>query len=226
LPLPGVAGKNWEPFPDFLLLQGNAGYFFTKNTTKLKENTMKKMLKLISTALSLNLLVGLGTASTAYAQGEIASGTISGAGSGPYVYGLTFRDGSGATSTIGSVWYSWVPGFFYLPGTPTSASAPAGWTANISSDSVQYTANSPANYIQPGQSLSGFGYQAAFSPSQLAAAPNSGESVAYSGGLFSDGGDTFTVQAVPEPSAMAFVGTSVLGLALAGRRKLRKWAAA
>ena len=186
---------------------------------------MKKMLKLISTGLCLSLLVGLGTASTAYAQGEIASGTIGGAGSGPFVYSLTFSDGASATTTIGSVWYSWVPGFFFLPGTPTSASAPAGWTANISSDSVQYIANSPANYIQPGQSLSGFGYQAAFSPAQLAAAPNSGESVAYSAGLFSDGGDTFTVQVVPEPSAMAFLGASVLGLALAGRRKVQKPAA-
>jgi hypothetical protein len=212
-------------FSGFAPLKTERGIFFTKNTNKLKENTMKKMLKLISTGLCLSLLVGLGTASTAYAQGEIASGTISGAGSGPYVYSLAFSDGASATTTIGSVWYSWVPGFFFLPGTPTGASAPAGWTANISSDSVQYIANSPANYIQPGQSLSGFGYQAAFSPAQLAAAPNSGESVAYSGGLFSDGGDTFTVQVVPEPSVMAFLGASVLGLALVGRRKVQKPAA-
>lgn len=185
---------------------------------------MKMMCNLISTKLSLTLLIALGTASAAIAQGEIASGTISGSGSGPYLYGLTFSDGAGATSPIGSVWYSWVPGFFYLPGTPTSASAPTGWTATISGNSIQYTANAPADYIQPGQTLSGFDYQATFSPSQLTAAPNSGESVAYSAGLFSDGGDTFTVQMVPEPSAMAFWEAGILGLALVGWRKLRKLA--
>ena len=135
-----------------------------------------------------------------HGQGQIASGTIGSSGSGPYSYSLTFTDAGGATSPVGSVWYAWVPGAFYLPSSPTSVSAPAGWTATISGNSVQYVASSAANYIQPGQSLSGFGYQATFSPAQLAAAPNSGVSVAYSGGLFSDAGNTFTVQNVPEPS--------------------------
>ena len=146
-------------------------------------------MKRIRTKLILGILLALGTASAAFAQGEIASGTISGAGSGPFSYSLSFSDGAGATSPIGSVWYSWIPGFFYLPSSPTSASAPTGWTANISGNSVQYTANAPADYIQPGQSLSGFGYQATFSPAQLAAAPNSGDSFAYSAGLFSDNGE-------------------------------------
>jgi hypothetical protein len=185
---------------------------------------MKMMFKLFSTKLSLTLLIALGTASATFAQGQIASGTISGAGSGPFSYNLTFSDGASATSPIGSVWYSWVPGFFYLPSTPTGASAPSGWTAAIFSNSIQFTANSPANDIQPGNSLSGFSYQATFSPAQLAAAPNSGVSVAYSAGLFSDGGDTFTVQAVPEPSSLGFLGVGVLGLALASGRKLRKLA--
>ena len=137
--------------------------------------------------------------SPAHAQGEIASGTIIGSGSGPYSYSLSFSDAPGATSPIGSVWYAWVPGSFFLPGAPTSVSAPAGWSATISGNSVQYVASSSANFIAPGASLSGFGYQANFSPAQLAAAPNSGESVAYSAGLFSDGGYTFVVQVVPEP---------------------------
>ena len=79
-----------------------------------------------------------------HAQGQIASGTSSGSGSGPYVYDLTFSDAANATSPIGSVWYSWIPGNFDLPGTPTSASAPAGWTATISGHSVQFVANSSA----------------------------------------------------------------------------------
>lgn len=183
---------------------------------------MKTTFKLISNKMCLTLLAILGTASAAFAQGQIASGTIIGAGSGPFSYSLTFSDGASATSPIGSVWYSWIPGFFYLPSSPTGASAPTGWTATVSGNSVQYVASSSLYDIQPGQSLSGFGYTATFSPAQLAAAPNSGESVAYAAGLFSDAGDTFNVQAVPEPSSMSFLGAGLLALAFAGRRNLRK----
>ena len=152
----------------------------------------------------LGLMLVLGTAVSVHAQGQLASGTVSASGSGPYVYNLTFSDAAGATSPIGSVWYAWVPGVFYLPGTPTSASAPAGWTATVSANSVQYVAN-PGNDIAAGQTLSGFSYTATFTPAQLAAAPNSGRSVAYSGGLFSDAGNTFNVVTVPEPSALALL---------------------
>jgi len=181
----------------------------------------------VSTRAAASLLLGfvltVGTA-TVHAQGQIASGTILGSGSGPYSYNLSFADAAGATSPIGSVWYAWIPGSFYLPGTPTSAFAPAGWTASVSGASVQFVANSPANDIAPGGSLSGFGYQATFSPTQLAAAPNSGKSDAYSGGLFSDGGNIFivqTAQPTPEPSGaiLLLVGATLLGLW--GRRQLR-----
>jgi hypothetical protein len=172
----------------------------------------------------LTLIIAAGAATLALGQGEIASGTISGSGTGPYNYSLILMDAAGATSPIGSVWYSWIPGQFFLPGTPTSASAPTGWTATISGDSIQFVANSAGFDILAGQSLSGFGYQAAFSPAQLAAAPNSGESVAYSAGLFSDGnglnGDTFTVTAAPEPSTLALLVGVGAGLCLLGRRKL------
>jgi len=162
-----------------------------------------------SKALLYGVLLALVAATSAnvLAQGEIASGTVSASGSGPYTYNLTFSDAAGALSPVGSVWYGWVPGQFYLPGVPTTASAPSGWTANISGMSVQFTANAATNDIPAGGSLSGFSYQASFSPAQLAAAANSGKSVGYSGGLFSDGGYTFTVQIVqaPEPSAAALL---------------------
>src|ERR1035438_7414394 len=101
----------------------------------------------------LGLMLAVGTATTVLAQGQIASGTISGTGSGPYTYNLSFSDAAGSLSPVGSVWYGWVPGFFYLPGVPTSASAPSGWSESIQGDSIQFTANSPASYIAPGSSL-------------------------------------------------------------------------
>jgi hypothetical protein len=114
-----------------------------------------------------------------------------------------------------------VPGGFFLPSTPSTASAPTGWTANISGSSIQFVASSVTYDIQPGQTLSGFSYEANFSPAQLEAAPNSGESVAYSGGLFSDSGNMFVVQAsaVPEPSPFILVGC---GLCLLCWRRVRE----
>jgi hypothetical protein len=162
----------------------------------------------------ISLMLAGATTGSVQAQGEMASGTLAATGSGPYAYDLTFSDAAGASSPIGSIWYAWVPGSFYLPGTPTSAAAPAGWTATISGHSVQYIASSAADYIQPGASLSGFSYQALFSPAELAAAPNSGVSVAYSGGLFSDAGNTFTVTMVPEPSAGRLLMLGSVALAL------------
>jgi hypothetical protein len=171
----------------------------------------------------LGLMLAIGTALSVHGQGQIASGTISGSGSGPsYTYSLSFSDAPSSTSPIGSVWYAWVPGSFYLPGTPASASAPAGWTATVDANSVRFVVNSAANDIAAGSTLSGFDYQASFSPAELAAAANSGLSVAYSGGLFSDAGNLFTVQpvTVPEPSTLTLLVCGATGLYLIVRRRL------
>jgi len=170
--------------------------------SKLKNNGNIMNNSFIHRALILpGFVLAFGVTAFVHAQGEIGSGTIQGSGSGTFTYDLTFSDAAGATSPIGSIWYSWVPGFFYLPGVPSAASAPSGWTATVFGNSVQYVANAATNDIVPGQSLSGFGYTASFTPAQLAAAPNSGVSVAYAGGLQTDPGNTFSVQTVvPEPS--------------------------
>jgi hypothetical protein len=176
-----------------------------------------------ATRIFLCLILAATTASTVHAQGEIASGTVSGSGSGPYTYNLSLSNAPTATSPIGSVWYAWTPGNFFLPSVPTSAMAPAGWSANIFGNSIQFISNAASNDIAAGHGLPGFSYQAAFTPAQLAAALDSGLSVAYSGGLFSDSGDTFTFQteSVPEPSPLALLITGAIGLYLVGRRKLR-----
>jgi hypothetical protein len=162
------------------------------------------------------------TAVSALAQGagQIASGTISGTGSGPFTYSLSFSDAASATAPIGSVWYAWLPGLFYLPGAPTSASAPSGWTATIVNNSIQYVANSPAFDILPGDAHFGFSYTANFSPAQLAATAMSGTSVAYSGNVLSDSGDIFTVSTVPEPSAGLLLLCGATLFRLVGWRKL------
>ena len=172
-----------------------------------KLTSFRPRITVIVTKILLGFILATATVTLIHAQGQIASGTVSGTGAGPYSYSLSFSDDPAATHAIGSVWYAWVPGSFFLPGSPTSATAPAGWTAHVVNNSVQFVASSSAQDILAGQTLSGFGYQAAFSPAQLAAAPNSGLSVAYGGGLFSDSGNTFSVQLtpVPEPSSGALL---------------------
>ena len=185
---------------------------------------MKMTLKLISPKLFLCLLVALGAGSVAFAQGESATGTVSGVLNGSlYDYTITLNNTSGSVP-IGSFWYSWtptIPPFFYLPSNPSSPAAPTGWTAGVVANSIQFS--SSGTPLAPGQSIQ-FTYAAPFSPAQLIG--NAGYSYVYSGGIELDPGSFVNIQTVPEPASLGLLTAGFLGLALAGRRKLRKWAAA
>jgi hypothetical protein len=192
----------------------------------LKENAMKITLQLASTRVFLNLLIAMGTASATFAQ-ETGTAQLSGVfNAGVYDYTITLHNTS--ATTIGTFWYAWIPGYFFLPSTPASATAPAGWTATIfSSYSIEYTANAPANYLGAGGSLN-FQFTSTDTPAALAAnSPHDpsypvGTSYLYSGGPFSDAGYQFVVQSVPEPSPLGLLLAGFLGLALAGWRRLQK----
>jgi len=172
-------------------------------------------------------LLFAGSALNAQAQGQAPSGTISGAGSGPYTYNLSFSDGGSATSPIGSIWYAWslvYPPFFYLPSAPTGASAPAGWSAAVDGNSIRFSASSSIYDIQPGYSLSGFSYTASFTPAQLSTTIYSGVSVAYSGAIQTSpdtSGVLFTVSTVPEPGTLGLMGFGAGALAMLRRRQSR-----
>src|SRR5271155_4091186 len=118
----------------------------------------------IGSRIFLAVLLMMGAGVSAPGQGQMAGGTVSGSGSGPYTYSLTFSNSAAATAPVGSIWYAWVPGSFFLPGVPTSSLAPVGWAATIVSDSIQFTADAPADYLTAGEVLTGFSYQASFTP--------------------------------------------------------------
>src|SRR5215467_7284372 len=88
---------------------------------------------------------------------ETASATISSSGSSPFHYSLTLNDTG--TTTIGTFWYAWIPGYGFLNTPPTNITSPVGWSAQITSEiggeSIEWTANSPADYITAGHSLAG-----------------------------------------------------------------------
>jgi len=175
---------------------------------------MKTTSKLMLTKVFLKLLIATGATSIAFAQGELATGQVSGvADGGSFDYTLLL-DNTSSSISINGFWYSWtpnIPPYFYLPSVPVSATTPVGWNASIDGNSIEFYAN-PGVFLAPGQSMN-FQYVAAFTPAQLTGA--TGYSYVYSGGIEGDPGAFINIQTVPapEPSSLGLFMTGLLGLA-------------
>lgn len=132
------------------------------------------------------------------------------------------------TTTIGSFWFAWIPGQFYLNAVPTTISSPAGWTGQVvggaGASSILWQANSAASYIPVGGTLSGFGFNStdntAFMSGNAVNFPSTPVTTSffYSGAAFSDAGYRFVATVVPLPSATA----GVAMLATLGLRRSRR----
>ena len=148
---------------------------------------------------------------------ESASATIAATqlSSAQYQYTITLDD-TGST-TIGTFWFAWVPGEDFLDNSPSSVTAPAGWTDNItnagSNDgfAIEWTASSPSSDLAPGGSLTGFSFISSEPPSSLFGDshffPGTPEltSFVYSGAPFSDAGFQFAVEPMKQPPSPNFL---------------------
>jgi len=210
-----------EPFCFFCLLGSECTIFAKLNPI---EKTTMKFASSYSRKLFVAGFTVFATGSVAFAQGEMATGTVSGILSGgSYDYTITLDNISGSVP-IGGFWYSWTPTispFFYLPSVPTSSSAPTGWSSFVDGNSIQFGANTPGNALAPGNSIE-FHYVASFSPSQLTG--DAGYSYVYSGGIEGDPGAFVNVVTVPapEPSSRVLLTIASFGLVFASHRQLRK----
>jgi hypothetical protein len=119
------------------------------------------------------ILAPLGLAFAVPAFGQITgTGQLTSTPVGAGNYSNSIAIHNTGTTTVGTFWFGWVPGADFLPSLPGALTAPAGWYAYVEqgiydSYSIQWYAYSPSFYIQPGQSLSGFGFTSADSPATL-----------------------------------------------------------
>jgi hypothetical protein len=106
-----------------------------------------------ATVLSLAAFVGGGQSLQAQNEMATAEMTDTAAGGGVYNYSILLQN-TGPT-TIGTFWYAWIPGQYYLPTAPVSVQPPAGWTYSIvnpggAGASILYYANSTTTYLHSG----------------------------------------------------------------------------
>jgi hypothetical protein len=152
------------------------------------------------------------------AASEIATATYTVSQNGPtnWHYSLTLNDTG--TTNVGTFWFAWVPGVDFMPTAPTNITGPAGWAFSVTGAN-NLTDGSAIRWIAgggsaetPGQSLSGFSFDSATTPAQLAGLSQFGggtnpvaTSFVYSGAPFSDAGFQLAATAAtatPEPSSI------------------------
>lgn len=173
-----------------------------------------------------HLLVFASLALASAAFGQInASGSIGFAPSGASTaYDITLRNTG--TTTIGTLWYAWIPGQDYLPIAPSAIVSPAGWTfTQTTSAGFGYGLRwvAPAGgAIAPGASLGGFGFTTTTTVGELSGDsifgthPPVGTSFVYEGGPFVGGSRQIVINPTPEPGSL---GALAMGIVVLRRRR-------
>jgi hypothetical protein len=149
---------------------------------------------------------------------------------GVFQYDLTLKD-TGST-TIGTFWFSWIPGNGFLPAAATNVTMPAGWNSQLTNGAhaIQFTTGSP---ISAGSTVTGFEFESTTTPAQMLAlfggpAPGIGDPVStfftYSSAPFSDAGFQGVAKpfaTTPEPATITFLAFAI-GLLGLGVTKVKR----
>jgi hypothetical protein len=141
---------------------------------------------------------------------------------GNWQYSFTLNDTG--TTNIGTFWFAWKPGQDYMATVPANITAPTGWVFQVTGsnnatdgNAVQWVANTGFAET-PGQSLTGFSFDSATTPDQMAGLSifHSNPPVAtyfvYGGAPFSDAGAGAVAAQTPEPSTilLTLLGSSLV----------------
>jgi hypothetical protein len=151
---------------------------------------------------------------------------------GEYQYDLTLNNTG--TTTIGTFWFSWIPGAGFMSASPTDVQSPTGWSDILtnSDSAIQWTTTS--DLLAAGDSLSGFEFDSTLTPAELQMAfagpgPGTGDPVStafvYIAAPLADPGHqlvaTPAIAATPEPGTNISVAVG-FGLIILTTSKLRK----
>jgi len=154
---------------------------------------------------------------------------------GGFQYNIALTNTSTDSSTIGTYWFSWIPGDDYMEALPTSVVSPTGWTfhptgsglnngpATGDGNAIQWVAGTPAADLAAG-STDNFSFDSTEPLSQLQGASSYHDhevettAFIYSGGPFSDAGLKITATTVPEPATLGLLAVSGSALLLRRRR--------
>jgi len=187
-----------------------------------------------SNKLLLLLAVFLAASVAIRADGLDATATYTNMQVSPGVFQYDLTLNNTGTTTIGTFWFSWIPGAGFMGVSPTNVMSPAGWTDTLTNAgaSIQWLTAAP---IAPGTSVSGFIFDSTMTPAQFMgtfAGPGLGTgdpittATIYIAAPFDDPGAQITattaaVVGTPEPSSLslAAIATGLLALAAGISRK-------